>query len=632
MPIQIRVISWNIQKKTGGAAYIAEMMRSSQIDICALLEMPNSNVGTTLTAIIAALNNLGPAYHQNEWFSQFVNVGSEAVGFIWHQNNAVSANAFQVDLKANGGQRVCGAVTRDTANAEIYFPKTQTTWASLPGRPAGRRPAYLSFVTNDGAAARRFTVLDLHTPFNTNTSIQSYATSLMATSREITHVDRTDLHAIAVATAGAGLSAAMAAVIDPIINGMGDNSFVTGANVRNDVVAGAVAAIDGSETDLQTLIIAAGQAAARHAVNNIVVPRGIVQSDAQDLADAVGIAAACAAATLVASAQLPTGPVGATGSALAAGNRAITNAQAVVGQLVLPTKRRPGVSAQQTAVRDEAMRIADWALWPFTFAPLPLTAVDTSIIAGDFNVDYPDTTVYQGSQQTTMGGANAYARLLALGGVARNTATSTRIGPTAFRGQQVYQLANPCPIQSTNKKQIGTYVPLSMAALVGTPTSFMNWTSWISGLQFMANNQGLAWASLSTNFGDKIEGAFNRTVNNDTRYYRANCYDNIFVRGGAVTTSGLVDVISALGSWGAGPPALPNPLPATGAWGAASGRLNGLAQAYLGTLPPALLTYGYDNGNVKYTITAALADGVEAAVFFDRYISDHLPVFVEVRV
>ncbi|HWF78636.1 MAG TPA: endonuclease/exonuclease/phosphatase family protein [Caulobacteraceae bacterium] len=631
MPIQIRVMSWNIQKKTGGAAYIAETMRSAQIDICALLEMPNSNVGTTLAAIIAALNNLGPAYHQNEWLSQSVNVGSEAVGFIWHQNNAVGPNAFQVDIKANGGQRVCGAVTRDTNNFEIFFPKTQTTWASLPGRPAGRRPAYLSFVTNDGAAQRRFTVLDLHTPFNTNTSIQSYATGLMATSREITHVDRTDLADIATTAAAAGLAAAMAGVIDPIINGMGDHSYVTGLMVRNLAVAGAVAAIDGTETDLHALVKAAGQAAARHAANNIPVPNGIVQTDAQELAQAIGIASACAAATLVASAQLPTAPVGATGSALNAGNTAIAQAQAVVGQLQLPTKRRPGISAQVAAVRGEAERIADWALWTYAFNPLPLTAVNASIIAGDFNVDYPDTTVYQAGQQISMGGANAYTRMLALG-AARNTAPSTRIGPTAFRGQLVYQLALPCQLQNTNKKQIGTYVPLSMAPLVGTPTSFMNWTNWIGGLQLMANTQGIAWASLSKNFGDKIDGAFNRTVNNDTRYYRANCYDNIFVRGGAVIGgSGVVDVLSALGSWGAGP-VLPNPVPAGGAWAAASGQLNGIASAYLGALPPALLTYGYDNGNVQYTITAALADGIEAAVFFDRYISDHLPVAVAVQV
>lgn len=634
MAVAFRVMSWNIQKKTGGAAYIAEIMRSNQIDICALLEMPNSNVATTLTAIVAALNNLAPAYLQNEWLWQAVNVGNEAVGFVWHQNNTVSGNAFQIDLMASG-QRVCGAVTRNAANDRIYFPKTQTSWASLPGKPGGRRPAYISFVTNDGAAPRRFTVLDLHTPFSTATSIQSYATSLMATSREITLVDRTDLPGIAVAaqTAGGNLDARLALIVDPIITGMTDHGYINTLLLCTNVVTGAVRAIDGDETDLQTLVQLAGAAGARNAVDYLAIPVNIDNDDAQALAVAVAMAAAGAAATLVASAQLPTGPVGATASATVARAIAMNNARNVVGQLKLLTKRRKGAptaSQQRETVLFEAQRIVDAALQPFTFNPLPLSAVNASIIAGDFNVNYPDTIVYQGSQQTAMGAANAYTRLLALG-AARNTEMSTRIGPTAFRGQLVYRLTNPCPIQSTNKAQPSTYVPLDVGALVTKPTSFLNWTSWTAGLQNMAAAQSISWASLTKNFGALIGGAFDKDCNNDTRFYRANCYDNIFVRGGTVTASGLVDVISALGSWAAGP-VLANPQPALGAWAAASRQLNALAQAYLGTLPPPLLTYGYDGGNVKYTITAALADAIEAAVFFDQYVSDHLPVTVAVQV
>jgi len=174
-------------------------------------------------------------------------------------------------------------------------------------------------------------------------------------------------------------------------------------------------------------------------------------------------------------------------------------------------------------------------------------------------------------------------------------------------------------------------VPLNVTSLVATPTSFLNWTNWISGLQRLAAAQSITWTSLTKNFGTLINGAFDKDTNNDTSLYRANCYDNIFVRGGTVTASGFVDVMSALGSWGPGP-VLANPQPARGAWAAATGQLNALARAYLGLLPPLLLTYGYDNGNVKYTITAALADAIEAAVFFDQYISDHLPVAVAVQV
>jgi hypothetical protein len=629
MAVQLRVMSWNIEKKATTAAYIAELMRVHQIDVLAMLEVPNGNAGIILANIVAALDNLAVAYHQNEWFSQAVDVGDEAVGYVWHQNNAVSANAFQVDLKANGVQRVFGPVTRNTANARIYFPKTQTSWASLPGTPDGRRPAYLSFVTNDGAAARRFTVLDLHTPFPTGTSIQSYSTSLIATSREITHVDRTDLPAIAAAAvaAGGGLAAVLAGTADPVLAGM-TNNFVVAATLRTDAVAGAQAAIDGDEIDLALLSLKAGRAGARGALTNVTIPANVTRGDASLLATAAAMAGVGAAATMAASAQLPTAPGPATGNVGAARTVAIQNAFAEVSQFVFPAKRSP--ATLMTAIRQEAVRIAQAALTPFTFNALPLTAVDASIIAGDFNVDYPDINVYQPAYKLKMGGAanNAYTRLLALG-AARNTERSTRISPTAYRGQLVYQLHNPCPIQSANGAAAG-YVPLNVASLIMTPTSFLNFTSWQNGLQMLAGAQHLIWTTIVAFYELRIQGAFDHEVNNDTRYYRANCYDNMFVRGAAVTASGVIDVISELGSWAPRGAALPNPQPALAPnpWAAAAASLNGLAQAYLGGLFGPL-TYVY--GNVNYTITAALANACDAAVFFDRYISDHLPVYVQVQ-
>ena len=119
MPAQIRVMSWNIEKKTSNAPYIAELMRLYAIDIATFTEVPKSNAGAILTQIVTELDNLATAYHQNEWSWQWVIVGDETVGFVWHENNAVAANAFQVDVMPNGGARVWGPVTRNAANARI---------------------------------------------------------------------------------------------------------------------------------------------------------------------------------------------------------------------------------------------------------------------------------------------------------------------------------------------------------------------------------------------------------------------------------------------------------------------------------------------------------------------------------
>ena len=75
--------------------------------------------------------------------------------FIWHEDNNVGNNAFMGFRDANG-RPLRGRVMQDAADATIYFPTTKFKWASLPGRPSGRRPAYMSFVTNDGAMVDRF--------------------------------------------------------------------------------------------------------------------------------------------------------------------------------------------------------------------------------------------------------------------------------------------------------------------------------------------------------------------------------------------------------------------------------------------------------------------------------------------
>lgn len=630
MPAQIRVMSWNIQKKTTNAAYVAELMRLYNIDIATFLEVPNGNADAILGTIVDELDGLANAYHTNEWNWQWVNVGDEAVGFIWHQNNAVAANAFQVDVMANGGARVWGKVTRNAANARIYFPKTQTSWNSLPGQPDGRRPGYLSFVTNDGNAPRRFTVLNLHTPFP-KSGIQAYSASLLATAREITLVDRVDKVAIATAAAnGAALSMTMAATIDPIINGMTDQTFAVSMTLRDAAVAGAIRGIPDDETSLLAVLRACAFAGAKAALDSMIVPVDTTISDCNRVAHACAMAGVGAAATMAASIQLPVGPVGALGGIQNARDYAMARAQNAVNQFAKPGKRSS--STYTVAVKLEMDRIVDLAVQPFAFNALPLTPVDTAIVAGDFNVNYPDTTIYSGAQKASLGGPNynAYTRLEALGAGPRNTSKSTRIGPTAFRGQLVYMLANPCPIQSNNQG-LATYTPLDMTTLVNVPTSFLNWMSWGRALNGLAKAQNVPWKPLMRHatYGTLINNAFDKDVNNDTRFYLANCYDNIFVRNGAVQSCGTIDVMSHLGSWAQGA-AIVNPQPALNPnpFAAALAGLNAIAQAELGQ-PNAKLQYKYKAA--VYNITVPLADACEAAVFYNEMISDHLPVAVEVR-
>ncbi|HEX8362620.1 MAG TPA: hypothetical protein VF613_21040, partial [Longimicrobium sp.] len=328
MPIQIRVMSWNIQKKQTNAQFIAGVMRTHQIDICALLEVPNSAAFGIPFQIVSELNNLNPAYFQNEWKFKSVDVGGEAVTYIWHENAAAGANAFLADTCTNApGEVVAGKVMKNTNNATIYFPTTKFKWASLPGRPAGRRPAYMSFVTNDLAPARRFTVLDIHTPFNINTFIQSYATHLYASSREIMSVERID--AVAGARgAAAALPAALAAAVDPHLTAVTNyGNFLVPLTVRTRAVNAALAAIvdavnsQGAHPPLLfSDAVNEGINAAVKAVG--AFPGSIAASDARLIARGCAMAGSLAAINMVASLQLPTAPGPATAGVAAAATAA----------------------------------------------------------------------------------------------------------------------------------------------------------------------------------------------------------------------------------------------------------------------------------------------------------------------
>lgn len=636
MPIQIRLMSWNIQKKQTNAAHIAMIMRAYQIDICALLEVPNSSSITIPMAIISELDNLtNNTYHKNNWKFNWVNVGDESVVYIWHDDGGVGPNAFRAPRYTNNAFRyVADKVMRDRNDATIYFPTTKYKWASLPGTPMGRRPAFMVFTTNDGAAARTFSFLDIHTPFNTNTSIQSYSSHLYATSREIFSAETVDTKDAA-NTGSFGLPAALQASVDPLLTSIANNAtFIQPLKLRTDAVNTALAtvkdSIDSKGADLTTLFAEAVNDGINGAVTSLgSIPIQISVTDAKALARACALAGAVGATALVASIGLPTAPPAATASVAAA----CLVAQNAVTSFNSPYAHPAPKTAQslKDAVRTEAKRMARAV--PFTFGPTPRVNLDGSIVAGDFNVDYPDATVYDPVSLGKLNNGNAYTRLVALNAAgALNRVASTRIGPTAFRGQRMYTLITPCPIQHLNPGA-NNYVPLDMTPLITTPTTFMNFTSWVAGLRQLALNQGLQWAQFTTTpYADRLYQAFDSTIPiNDTRFYRANCYDNIFVRGVTVVGSRLIDVMSELGSWAQFN--VPNPQPALvpNPWPAAASGLNAIAQAQVGNAP-VQFSYSTQTYTVTYTVNPALDDAQQVAVFYDQYISDHLPVMVEIRI
>lgn len=632
MPIQIRLMSWNIQKKQTNAAYIAAIMRAYQIDICALLEVPNMQAIGIPSAIVAELNNLtGPTYFQNAWIHDNVNVGDEAVAYIWHQDGAVGPNAFVAPNYTNNAfSRVKGKVMRDTNGNAIYFPTTKYKWSSLPGTPIGRRPAFMVFATNDGAAQRTFSFLDIHTPFNTSTSIQSYSSHLYATSREITAAESLDTKDAA-RTGSFNLDTTILPTINPLLTSIANHAtFIDPQTVATAAVNTARRAIedsiDSASADLPTLYREAVNDGINGAVTALSpIPIQISVTDATALARGCAMAGTLAAASMVASIALPTAPPAATASVAAARlvvQNAITNFNSPYSHPAPKTAQR-----LRDAVRTEAKRMARAA--QLTFGLTPRYNLNGSVVAGDFNVHYPDATVYTPAQLVLLNNGNAYTRLLALGAAgATNHALSTRIGPTAFIGQRIYRLRTPCPIQHTTPGA-ANYVPLNMTPLITTPTDFMGFAAWVAGLRQLAQNQGRVWAQfLNPPYNNLLYNAFDSTTRiNDTSFYRANCYDNMFVRGANVVASGLVDVMGELGTWAQFTVPNPRPALAPNPWPAARARLNPIAQNDIG-----IATVQFTYSGIAYDVDPTLDDAEQTAVFYDQYISDHLPVVVEIQI
>ena len=492
---------------------------------CTLLEVPNGNAATILAQIVAALNNIA-GFYPLQWYYTFVDVGPEAVGYVWHQTAVAGANRFQADTMLNAAPGaaaagVYGPVMRNAAGARIYFPKTSTGWNQSQPQ-SRRRPAFHGFITNDGAAARRFTVLNLHAPFDTNIDPIVFHQSLCDLARD--YVDQSCRSRGARADRRGRPECRTPGSVDPLLPGNVNKSAI-----RDAVVAAAVTAFFEPENDLRAIMREAASRGVAAGITALLPTAQITVNVANAANKAIAIAAAGASAALAASVQLPTAPPGATANAAAARLAAINVATAQVGQYIKKTT----LSGTRTAMKLEAWRMADAALQPFTFGVLPLVAVDTAVAAGDFNVNYPDTIAYTGAQIAAMGGANAYTRLTNLVGAATNAGRTTRIGPTAFKGQRIYRYIPVPGLQNVNSGA-PNYCPLNLASLAGTVTSFVTFDVWSNALQQLAVAQNIPFAPLVKNFGDVITAAFAMEVINNTEYYRANCYDNIFVRAGVV--------------------------------------------------------------------------------------------------
>lgn len=641
MAIRIRLMSWNIQKKETAVPYIARVIRNYNIDICALLEVPNPSSHKIPAAIIGELNNL--PYKQDEprevllrralldthtWKHTCVDVAGESVVYIWHEAPAPSANAFKSCPYTNSATAIKGPVFKNAAGENIYFPTTGFNWNSLPGKPQGRRPAYCTFESYDGAAVRRFTFLDFHTPFNKDTSIQSYATHLYASSREITQVETLDA-AFACEQAKAAAVDHLQLIVDPRIPG----TVAAGQKVRSKVVEATSEEIIRqlkAGARLEDALKAGVTTGVRAAVDEFTLPApgAMTTTLATELAEAAAVVGAMAGVYLVASICLATAPPGATASVAAAATNA---GDAAIANTSYEPPGKKSTVAIKSAISTAANDAASDAINPFEFPPLPIAHVNCAIIGGDFNVDYPDTTTYLESQKAKLGGGNAYSALTTLISPqqASITAKTTRIGPTAFESQRIYRLRSPNTIQNTHKGN-ANYVPLDVSSLTGV--DLLGRYAWIQSLRELAKAQDVQWSELEGKYATEIYNAFESTSRiNDTTFYRANAYDNIFVKGARVHSCGVIDVFSELGSWPAYTVANPQPALAPNPWLAASRKLNEWASTEL-SKPGAVVSYSYYPGPVDYTITPILDDAEQAAVFFDKYVSDHLPVYVEVEI
>ncbi|HYR06269.1 MAG TPA: hypothetical protein VEQ60_00780, partial [Longimicrobium sp.] len=540
--------------------------------------------------------------------------------YVWHES-AAAAGKFRSYPYADLSDRViAGPVVRNADGQPIYFPKTKTPWASAGvSKSAGRRGAYCAFQTGEGTI---FTVLDIHTPFNDHSQIQAYTARLYAASREAVRVETVDssyemeqvrptlvgllqgdlqppITTAFGAAAGAFVPQLAEDVCEMVFNTLSDQ--LANGTERSDALRGAtLAGVDALLREVKPWV-AAGFA------NGKLVAR---------TAASAGAKAAGYLATAVAL------PNNATAAAVN-GQRVADKARDELNTIYAEPKKK-NAAAIHGAMRSAARAAAEKAVRTTAFSSPPTTPVACAVLAGDFNVDYPDTTDYSGIEGAAAKlGGNAYTALLALANPrpAAITARTTSTGPTTFVNQRIFR-RNAKPLQHTTFGR-DDYAPLDVTSMAGR--DFLGYDAWEQELRALASAQGISWQLLvSSLYGPRIRAAFDEAqVINDTQYYVASAYDNMFVRGTQVTASYVIDVLSELGSWQS----------VAGRWGAALKRLNDIAKAHVQSLNGGLpVRHDYDSGSVEYEITPEVYDAEQAAVFFDKFVSDHLPVFVEIAI
>ncbi len=648
MPIRIRCMSWNLENygtskynKYPLGAIIARVMRQYQIDLCALIEISNNDHLRVRQNIVAELNNQNPAYFAGNWHHDFVNVGDEGVAYIWHEE-AQGANSFRRATYGNNpGRHVIGKVVKNAAGNLIYFPKTQTNWNSLPGTPDGRRPAFAVFETNDGAAPRRFSVLDIHAPFNTDTFIQAYTTHLYASSQEIIRAVNFDgMHAADQARGAAANS------VWPRISINLTSLNLVGNFDHNQVVTSAYQSISADIDegyDLATILRNAITAAVREGVDQFRphINSSLKKREAEEMTHVIAMAGGIAATHLICAISMPTAPLPVPPNiAGVVGNIAtiIDNNVSYSGTI----RFKKAINLVPNGMHSSAKKAIRLGTDLLTFPAIPTGGLNAALVAGDFNIDYPDTIIYTGAAIGILGfGNNAYSAVLAHAGGnnASINGRSTRIGPTAFEGQRIYTLQNPNPLQNTTPGQ-ANYAPVDLSSMANK--SYAGNDNWINAIRTLAGLQGANWKNIVDNYADVISNAFNTEIIDDTNFYRANAYDNFFVRNATVNNGMVIDVFSELGSWAQRGNAVPNLQPVgsinPNPWAAARQNLNALATARLNAVnpnPPGHrfpITYNTPTRTVTYNIHPNVLDAEDAAVFFDSFISDHLPVAVDVSI
>jgi hypothetical protein len=527
----------------------------------------------------------------------------------------------------------------------------------------GRRPAYCAFITNDNYPNRTFSVLNIHAPDDQNQRIQAYTAHLYASSREVGLVDTFDA-ANAVAVAGplafalvagivGGLPGAPATLRNPLVD-------VLELTDGLQAIEGKVRELLADGEGLNKVLVSAAHWGVEHVLFGglaATVTLNTNGAEAAFISKYVALAAGLTVTHLLAAVRLPSvHPPGAAAAAAASIAAAVASVQATVLASLLatpyvhPHKRSTSgvqgaiIKAAKTALNAAFMISAGPAnlrtAIQFDEGPVSPLAMNGTVLAGDFNVRYPDNTDYTGwpASNAILGANNAYTALLNLiaPAPAAITAQTSCVGYSTYKSLRVYRLITPVNIQHTIPGQ-PDYVRLNVTSMVdaglGVGIPFIGNDAWVGALKTLANNQGIAWATLiNAPYVDRLEQAFDWTRTLDSQgYFTASEYDNFFVRTATMTVNrGVVDILGALGSW----PhyAVPAAAPAL-AFPAAGTTLNALAQAAL--LLPRSLVYNVNISAgrfITFTITPNLVNAEEAAVFFRKYISDHFPVMVEIQI